>query len=145
MSSREALTADTAALESTISQLTTANTTLDAEVTDLMRRVASGEYNPETERCIELKLNPASKEMAIRTRILDELRAENQALLDRLGQLDKTGSDGDVEGKGLVPRESFDRLTKEKEDMEAAHKKRLDRLKEVSLDKGEKPTGRSSV
>jgi mitotic spindle assembly checkpoint protein MAD1 len=95
-----------------------------------MRRVASGEYNPATERCIELKANPAAKEQAIRTKMLEDLRAENEALLERLRSVDRQPVPD--KGMGLVPRESFERLSREKEEMERAHAKRLLRLKEVS-------------
>lgn len=84
-----------------------------------MQRVASGEFNPVRERCLELKDNPASKAFAIRQKALDDLKAENQALLAR------------VSGDDSVPRETYDRLVKEGEDREAAHAKRLQRLKEV--------------
>ncbi|GFZ47899.1 hypothetical protein JCM24511_05646 [Saitozyma sp. JCM 24511] len=122
---------DIEALDSTIAQLTSANTTLDAEVNDLMRRVASGEYNPATERCIELRSNPASKVHAVRTKQLEDLRTENDALLQRLKSVDKTPVSPGAEGAGLVPRESFERLSREKEDLERAHAKRLLRLKEI--------------
>jgi mitotic spindle assembly checkpoint protein MAD1 len=78
------LAADTASLESTIIQLTAANASLDAEVNDLMRRVASGEYNPAAERCLELKANPAAKIHAVRNQELENLKVENLALLDRI-------------------------------------------------------------
>lgn len=135
-----ALESQVESLESSITQLTSANTALDAEVGDLMRRVASGEYNTQTERVIELKANPAAKVLAIRTQQLDDLRAENEALLGRLkvvgqGQGQGTSEEGDGAGNGevtgLVPRESWDRLVKEKESLEQAHAKRLQRLKEV--------------
>jgi mitotic spindle assembly checkpoint protein MAD1 len=116
---------DIQCLESTISQLTSANTTLDAEVNDLMRRVASGEYNPVTQRCIELRNNPAAKIQSIRAGQLDDLKKENEALLERLKAGDASGKQSDV------PMESFLRLTKEKEESDAAHAKRLQRLKEV--------------
>jgi hypothetical protein len=93
-----------------------------------MRRVASGEYNPEKERCIELSVNPASKIKAIRSEELAKLKRENEALLDRLSD---AGSASTGE-KGGIPVESFERLRKEKEDLEKAHAKRLQRLKEVS-------------
>ncbi|KAK8847559.1 hypothetical protein IAR55_005418 [Kwoniella newhampshirensis] len=128
-----------ASLESTISELTSANTRLDAEVNDLMRRVASGEYNPATGRCLELRSNPANKIMAVRKQELDDLKAENDELLERMRELDElvsaggAGNEGQGEtgGKSLVPRISFDRLKKEKEEMEQAHAKRLLRLKEI--------------
>lgn len=116
-------------LETNLGQLTAANTTLDAEVADLMRRVASGEYNPATERVLEMRDNPASRAHAVRTQQLDELRAENAALLARLKDVDQGVPAG--EGVSLVPRESYDRLLKEKEELVASHAKRLQRLKEV--------------
>jgi mitotic spindle assembly checkpoint protein MAD1 len=118
------------ALQSTITELTTANTTLDAEVTDLMRRVASGEYNPAKERCIEFANNPAAKEKTIRRAELDALRKENEVLLEEIQALED--NQGIKAGEGFVPRESWERLRKEKEEMEAGHTKRLQRLKEVS-------------
>ncbi|WWD21649.1 hypothetical protein CI109_106135 [Kwoniella shandongensis] len=135
---------DISSLESTISELTSANTRLDAEVNDLMRRVASGEYNPATERCLELRANPSAKIMAIRKQELDDLKAENDELLERMRELDELVTaggaapldaehgQGEEEGRnGLVPRISFDRLRREKEEMEKAHAKRLLRLKEI--------------
>ena len=121
--------AEISALQETISALTSANTTLDAEVNDLMRRVASGEYNPEKERCLELKANPAAKIHAVRNAQLEALKAENEALLDRLRAV---GAQSGPSGDGLIPAESLERLRKEKEDMEEAHAKRLMRLKEAS-------------
>jgi len=109
--------------ETTLTELQNANTTLDAEVNDLMRRVASGEYNPKQERVIELHNNPAAKIMAVRNQVLEDLRKENEALL-------KGGGGG--QGEGSVPRESWERLSKEKEELERGHAKRLMRLKEVS-------------
>ncbi|OCF45761.1 mitotic spindle assembly checkpoint protein MAD1 [Kwoniella heveanensis CBS 569] len=136
---------DIVSLESTISELTSANTRLDGEVNDLMRRVASGEYNPATERCIELRKNPATKIMAVRQQTLEDLKAENDELLERMKELDESlheaqaggqaaqGANGSKEGR--VPRSSFDRLKKEKEDLEKAHEKRLLRLKEIFTNK----------
>lgn len=97
-----------------------------------MRRVASGEFNPERERCLELRGNPAAKIHAVRTERLESLKAENAALLDRLAEVDKESASAESEGHGLVPRITYDRLVKENADMEAAHEKRLRRLKEVS-------------
>ena len=110
--------------ETTLLELQNANTTLDAEVNDLMRRVASGEYNPKQERVIELHNNPAAKIMAVRNQVLEDLRKENEALL--------RGGGGGGGGERSVPRESWERLSKEKDELERGHAKRLMRLKEVS-------------
>lgn len=130
------LEAEVASLQGTIDQLSSANTALDAEVSDLMRRVASGEYDTRKERVIEFKANPAAKVHAIRTQVLEDLRAENEALLAKLATSTSTAmstSDGEARGQGdgAVPRESWERLVKEKTEMEQAHAKRLQRLKEV--------------
>ena len=115
------LIAELSSLQTVIADLTSANTTLDAEVNDLMRRVASGEYNPETERCLELRANPAAKVHAVRNAQLETLKTENEALLERLRE----------SANDAVPRESYERLKREKEDLEQGHAKRLLRLKEV--------------
>jgi mitotic spindle assembly checkpoint protein MAD1 len=123
-------------LEQTLQEVQVANTTLDAEVNDLMRRVASGEYNPKRERVLELQSNPAGKMMAIRNQVLEDLKRENEVLIERLRATASgaSGAEGaGEEGSGLIPKESWDRLCKEKKDMEKAHEKRLMRLKEVSL------------
>lgn len=135
---REAISKHEAAateLQQTIDQLTEANTRLDAEVANLMQRVASGEYNPSRERLLELRNNPAAKIHAVRTEQLEALKAENTALLGRLAAVDNEPAGQDAASRGLVPRESFDRLVKEKTDQEAAHEKRLLRLKEVRVDR----------
>ncbi|WVW78266.1 hypothetical protein I302_100219 [Kwoniella bestiolae CBS 10118] len=133
---------DIQSLESTISELTSANTRLDGEVNDLMRRVASGEYNPSTERCLEFKNNPANKIMAVRQQMLVDLKNENDELLEQIKQLDEivnqsNNSTGSAEKgrEGMVPRSSFDRLKKEKEELERNHEKRLMRLKEIFTSK----------
>jgi mitotic spindle assembly checkpoint protein MAD1 len=119
----QSLQSQITSFESTLSELQNANTTLDAEVNDLMRRVASGEYNPKSERVIEFQNNPAAKIMAVRNQVLEDLRKENEALL-------RSGGVGG--GEGSVPKESWERLCKEKEELEKGHAKRLMRLKEVS-------------
>lgn len=145
-----ALEIEIANLQGTITQLTAANTTLDAEVNDLMRRVASGEYNTATERVVELRDNPATRIMAVRKKQLEDLRRENEALLRAGAGAGAGGAAGGGAAAGAaaaagagaaaeagaaegatVPRESWDRLVKEKEEMEQAHQKRLQRLKEV--------------
>ncbi|ODN79409.1 hypothetical protein L202_03401 [Cryptococcus amylolentus CBS 6039] len=128
------LESDVVEFDKTIEELTTANARLDAEVSSLMCRVASGEFNPLTERCLELRNNPEAKIQFIRKQELTALRQENNELLERLAELDgilsQQGMSGDVK-EGMVPRSSYERLNKDQEDMGRAHEKRLTRLKEV--------------
>jgi mitotic spindle assembly checkpoint protein MAD1 len=78
-------------------------------------------------RIIELKDNPTSRHEAIQKKHLDQLTAENSALLQR------------IQGKGIgVPKETIERMKGELERMEALvaqKEKRMMRLKEVSLPK----------
>ncbi|GMK59265.1 hypothetical protein CspeluHIS016_0702800 [Cutaneotrichosporon spelunceum] len=122
------LESEKAELNTTVAELTKANTALDADIAELMRRVASGEYNAERERVLELRDNPAARVHAVRRAQLDDLQTENTALLARLKELDTAPSEG---GAGLVPRASYDRLEKERDAAAAAHEKRLLRLKEI--------------
>lgn len=138
---------DIEALNLTIAELTKANTTLDAEVTDLMRRVASGEYNPAKERVIEFANNPAAKIKMIRLKEIEQLRKENDALLEELRELEdskmgsvglegataKEGETSSAAAQRYVPRESWERVVDDLRRQEAAHEKRLQRLKEVCL------------
>lgn len=110
-----------------------------------MQRVASGEFNPAYERCLELRNNPARKIWGIRKQELEDLKAENGELLERLAELDgllaesqagagaSTGDGAAPVREGMVPRSSYDRLKAEKEELEKAHAKRLQRLKEVGI------------
>ncbi|OXM76822.1 mitotic spindle assembly checkpoint protein MAD1 [Cryptococcus neoformans Bt63] len=136
-----------AGLSSSVSYLTSSNTALNAEVANLMQRVASGEFNPAYERCLELRNNPAQKIWGIRKQELEDLKAENGELLERLAELDGllaesqagvgAGTNSSARGEGvpaherMVPRSSYDRLKAEKEELEKAHAKRLQRLKEI--------------
>jgi mitotic spindle assembly checkpoint protein MAD1 len=74
-------------------------------------------------RVIELKDNPTARYQAVQKKHLDQLTAENAALLLRL------------QGKGVgVPQETIDRMKGELERMEALvaqKEKRMMRLKEV--------------
>ena len=50
----------------------------------LERAVGRGEFNPETTRVLQFGDNPAAQDLAIRQSQLDSLKAENEALLERL-------------------------------------------------------------
>lgn len=65
-----------------------------------------GAYNPETHQVLEFRDSPDRVEHAIRTATLERLRSENDALLRRLGDLEKGLLAND--GQSLVPRESLE-------------------------------------
>lgn len=104
------------------------------------RLVADGMvgFNPKTTKILELRDNPDTQEHAVRTSTLRTLRAENQALLSRIEELQQrttvtTSGDG---GSSLdtVPRESYDSLQAELKATEQALKQkeiREDRIKQV--------------
>ena len=75
-------------------------------------------------RVLELKDNPTSRHQAIQKKQLDQLTAENAALIQR------------IQGKGIgVPKETIERMKGELERMEALvaqKEKRMMRLKEVA-------------
>lgn len=96
-------------------------------------RIGSGEYNAKVWRAIEFQGNPAAKDYAIRKESLEKLRTENEALVKQVSELQKVaGAGAGGEGAKTVPLEVFDRLQAEKKAEQAAHEKRLMRLKEVS-------------
>jgi mitotic spindle assembly checkpoint protein MAD1 len=96
----------------------------------LERRVATGEYDPTTFRCLQLDLNPSTMDLAVRTETLKALRAENAALIEQLRREGGSEPAGGA-GGGVVPRETYDRVLKEREEEKAQMEKRLMRLKEV--------------
>ena len=110
-------------LRETNNSLTAEIASLTSTIELLERRVAAGEYNPETFKCLSLSINPSSQDLAVRTETLDALKRENQALLDQLA--------GGTFGES-VPRVSYDMVVKEKDEFQKQAEKRLLRLKEVS-------------
>ncbi|KAL7411993.1 spindle assembly checkpoint component Mad1 [Mrakia frigida] len=113
---------DFVTLRETNDSLTAEIASLTSTIELLERRVAAGEYNPETFKCLSLSINPSSQDLAVRTETLDALKRENQALLDQLA--------GGTFGES-VPRVSYDMVVKEKEEFQKQAEKRLLRLKEV--------------
>lgn len=117
-------------LRSSVGLLTASNEEKAAEITSLQasielleRRVAIGEYDPTTMRCLQLAINPSTQDLAIRTATLEALKVENQALLEQL-----RGGEGAPDS---VPRATYDAYVQEKEEEKKQMEKRLLRLKEV--------------
>jgi mitotic spindle assembly checkpoint protein MAD1 len=89
-------------------------------------------------RILSLKDNPEQQWVDLRQAVMDRLKGENEALLKRLRELEKSGAS--AEGKEgerdeeLVPRESWELVNKEKTELEEVvrqKEKRLLRLQQV--------------
>lgn len=81
--------------------------------------------------------NPLQQWADFRQEVVDRLKRENAALLDRLGELEASGVRAEGAAvDGLVPRESWEKERKEKEELEEVVKqkeKRLLRLQQVCI------------
>ena len=81
--------------------------------------------------------NPASQWEDLSKKAMDRLKEENEALLKRLKEVESQVGSGPKRGdEELVPRQSFDVVMQEKEELEDALKqkeKRLLRLKQVRM------------
>lgn len=87
-----------------------------------------------------MKQNPAQEWADSRKEILERLKSENEALIKRLKELEeagvKTEGQQNPNGEDLVPRESWEVINKEKEELQQelqAKEKRMLRLQQVCL------------
>lgn len=84
-----------------------------------------------------MKDNPEQQWFDLRQAAMDRLKSENEALMKRLKDLEEGGARAasmDDAGEDLVPRESWEAISKEKVDLEEVLKqkeKRLLRLQQV--------------
>ncbi|KAG5635816.1 hypothetical protein H0H81_010046 [Sphagnurus paluster] len=123
---------------------------LEQELFELQGEVAGGRHVPPGVRVLQLRDNPESQWAQMRQAALDRLRGENEALMRRLKEVEARAAiapaaesapapaNGECESE-LVPRESWELLSKEKTELEELLKqkeKRLLRLKEVYNAKG---------
>lgn len=97
-----------------------------------------GAYNPETTKVLEFRDSPDRVEHAIRTATLERLQSENQALLRRLGDVERgLLSQQGAGGQQLVPRESLVSAQAEADKLKALVQQKetmLKRIGQVSLD-----------
>ncbi|KAG6373668.1 spindle assembly checkpoint component Mad1 [Boletus reticuloceps] len=105
---------------------------------ELRGKIGAGNHVPPGMRVLCLRDNPAQQWRDLRQSIMDRLKNENEALIRRLKELESSGAvetqAGTSRGEELVPRESWEVLQKEKEELEEVVKqkeKRLLRLQQV--------------
>jgi mitotic spindle assembly checkpoint protein MAD1 len=115
---------------------------LEQKLFDLQGDIAAGSHVPPGVRVLQLKDNPASQWENMRKEVLDGLKKENEALLQKLARLEKSkkvkgekSADDQVDHPSQgVPQESWDRLNREKtvlEEVVSQRDKRLLRLQQV--------------
>ncbi|TBU44830.1 MAD-domain-containing protein [Dichomitus squalens] len=109
---------------------------LEQTLFELRGEIGAGRHLPPGVRVLSLHDNPAQQWEDLSKAAMDRLKNENEALLKRLKDLEEngvrgSGQDANVE---LVPRESYEAVNKEKEELEEElrqKEKRLLRLKQI--------------
>lgn len=111
---------------------------LEQKLFDLGGEIAGGRHVPPGVRILQLKENPLQDWVDLRQSAMDRLKGENEALIKRLKELEESGIKGAAvsaqPGEELVPRESWELVSKEKSDLEelvAQKEKRLLRLQQI--------------
>jgi mitotic spindle assembly checkpoint protein MAD1 len=113
---------------------------LEQTLHELSGEIGAGRHVPHGVRVLSLKDNPEQQWVNLRQAVMDRLKSENEALMKRLKELEECGMVGgnlDVQHREeLVPRESWELVNKEKNELEDVVKqkeKRLLRLQQVRL------------
>lgn len=107
---------------------------LEQRLFDLGGEIGAGRHIPPGVRILTFKDNPAQQEVDLRQATLDQLKSENEALLEKLSTLESGGHGNGASSVDLVPKESWEVMKTEKAELVAAleHKeKRIRRLQEV--------------
>jgi mitotic spindle assembly checkpoint protein MAD1 len=108
---------------------------LEQTLFELRGEIGAGNYVPPGVRVLSLKQNPAQEWSDLRQAVMDRLKGENEALIKRLRELEDSGHvAGNGGGDDLVPRQSWEVVSKEKTELEEVVKqkeKRLLRLQQV--------------
>ena len=112
---------------------------LEQTLFELQGEIGGGRHIPPGVRVLSLRDNPASQWEDLSKKAMDRLKEENEALLKRLKEVESQVGSGPKRSESdeeLVPRQSFEVVMQEKEELEDALKqkeKRLLRLKQVRM------------
>jgi mitotic spindle assembly checkpoint protein MAD1 len=108
---------------------------LEQTLFDLRGEIGGGRHIPPGVRVLSLRDNPAQQWTDLSQAAMDRLKTENEALLKRLKDLESNGVVSETGTREeLVPRESWEAINREKEDLQDTLKqkeKRLMRLQQV--------------
>ncbi|EAU81598.1 hypothetical protein CC1G_02614 [Coprinopsis cinerea okayama7 len=112
---------------------------LEQELFDLSGEIAGGRHVPPKTRVLCMKENPDQEWVDLRQATMDRIRAENDALIQRLKELEAGRAvAADSSQEEALPKESYDQLKAEKlalEELVEQKEKRLLRLREVFIAK----------
>lgn len=115
---------------------------LEQSLFELGGEIGGGRHVPPGVRVLSLKDNPEQQWVDLRQAAMDRLKGENEALMKRLRELEEYAVSSGPTGENpkqheeLVPRESWELVSKEKNELEDVVKqkeKRLLRLQQVSI------------
>ena len=111
---------------------------LEQTLFELQGEIGAGRHLPPGVRVLSLRGNPAQQCEDLSKAAMYRLKGENEALLTRLKDLEESGvrGSGQAPNVQLVPRESYEAVNQEKQELAEELKrrdKRLLRLQEVRL------------
>ncbi|KAG8883202.1 coiled-coil domain-containing protein mad1 [Tulasnella sp. 331] len=112
---------------------------LEQQLWELGATMNAGNHVPPNTRVLQLATNPISEDIDLKKEVFQHLKEENDALLIRLGDVE-TSSGFTEPGERLVPRDSWENVKREKNELirtVADKEKRLLRLKQVFTAKTE--------
>ncbi|KAF5335741.1 hypothetical protein D9611_009640 [Ephemerocybe angulata] len=115
---------------------------LEQTLFELSGEIAGGRHVPPNTRVLCMKENPDQEWVDLRQATMDRLKAENEALIKRLKELEDSGASTGAasHGEELVPRASWEQVNREREELQkqvTAREKRLTRLQEIFKAKSE--------
>ncbi|KAF9466670.1 spindle assembly checkpoint component Mad1 [Collybia nuda] len=114
---------------------------LEQSLFELGGEIGAGRHVPPGVRVLSMKDNPEQQWVDLRQAVMDRLKGENEALMKRLKDLEENGTSTTPRqghSEELVPRESWELVTREKaelEDIVQQKEKRLLRLQQVFTSK----------
>ena len=108
---------------------------LEQTLFELRGEIAGGRHVPPGLRILSMVDNPEQQWFDLRQAAMDRLKEENEALMKRLKELEESGARVTQDhGEELGPRASWERINREKADLEDVvrqKEKRLLRLQQV--------------
>ncbi|KIY68425.1 MAD-domain-containing protein [Cylindrobasidium torrendii FP15055 ss-10] len=104
---------------------------LEQELFELSGEIAGGRHVPPGTRILQLADNPLQQWVDIREEVVQRLRKENDALIQRLAEVEQRAGPASANASqdpGMVPRESWELISQEKQALQEEVKKREKRL-----------------